>query len=92
MTLRNILNFRALVMLHKIITTKKPAYLFEKLTFRKSPGLNTINQIKFKFSSSEHQFYMYTISLWNSLPNKIRIITSASQFRIELKKYYSEGQ
>ena len=92
MTLRQLLDFRALILMQKIVTEKRPQYLYERLSFSQSRRLNTIKQFKFKYSFSEHHFYIHTIRLWNSLPISIRTINSALRFRSELKKHMTAAR
>lgn len=81
------LKFKSLIFLHKIIFTKEPRYLFEKITFAQSArGKKLIPQM-FKSLNSERQFFISTVRLWNRLPHHIQIISSASSFKKEIVQF-----
>ena len=88
MTIDNLLNFRALLLLHKIIQTRKPIYLYKRLTFSKSIRNNNIMQLKHKHKVSDHQFFIHAIRLWNDLPNHLKFIINSNQFRNQLYSYF----
>lgn len=87
MTFENLLKFKNLIFLHKIITTKQPTYLYSRITFARSTRGRKLIQQRFKSLLSQRQFYIYTSSLWNRLPNQIQTISNANRFKAELSKY-----
>lgn len=89
MSLKNYLKLKCLIQLHKIIYTKEPSYLYNKLVFGRSNRGVIIIQLRYKTSMSEKHFLICTIRLWNNLPRAIQIICNAFQFKKELKKYFS---
>ena len=90
MTLRNLINFRALVLFHRIIHSKEPPYLYERLEFSQSTRQRSVKPFHYTYSFSEQQFYVFTVRLWNSLPIYIRAERSATQFRKRLKIFYNQ--
>ena len=88
MTLRNLLDFRGLVLLHKILNYKTPNYLYNKLTLSRSGRSRFLIQHRFSYSCSEHQYFVYAVRLWNSLPIGLRQIGNVEQFRKNLLSFY----
>lgn len=83
-TFVNYLRYKSLSFLHKIIFSKEPNYLFNKLKFTRSTRGKKIIQIKFKSARSERQFFIPTVRLWNTLPSRIQTISNANHFKKEL--------
>ena len=78
LSFRKLLDFRGLILLHKIIVTKTPKYLFNRIKFCKSNRHKTLIAVRCAYSSSEGHFFVYVIPLWNSLPKEIRSINGVS--------------
>ena len=89
MTFSDLLKFRMLTQLHKIIYTQNPKYLFDKLIFLQTQRSKMISHIRCKHSISDKQFFIYSIRLWNSLPPSFHFITNQVQFKNKLKAFYS---
>lgn len=80
----NLLKIKCLIMLHKIIYTKEPEHLFTRINFaRSNRGMKLINP-RINSLTSERQFFVYTIRLWNNLPSNIQTISNALTFKKEL--------
>lgn len=77
----NLLKCRSLLFLQKIVYTKQPHYLFEKLSFARSNRGKIITPIRHRFQSSDYQFFIYAIHLWNELPHNIQNLSNAAQFK-----------
>lgn len=90
MTFGRVLEYKALTFLHKIINKKEPPYLYEKLNFSQSTRVNNIIPKRCIHLSSQRQFFLYAVRLWNNLPNYLKHICRDSQFQSELKKHFSE--
>lgn len=76
--------FRSCVTLHRIITSKSPNYLYDKLTpFRNSRTQSYLipNHSSFYYSQS---FFARGIVNWNSLPINIKLIYSKHNFKHDL--------
>lgn len=85
----NLVNSRALITLHRTITTHEPEYLFKRLLFlRSNRGINLV-QPRHTCLTSERQFFVHTIRLWNSLPHHIQQIKNATQFKSKLINYFT---
>jgi len=83
------LDFRVLSFLHKIIYTKTPPYLFSRLRFTLSERNCHIVPLRHSLSSSERQFFIYSVSLWNRLPVSLQRMTNLSTFQHNLLKHFS---
>lgn len=88
MSFINLMKFRTLLLLHKIINTKEPLYLHNRIQFFKSNRIKKITQFKYRLLLSERQFYIYAIRLWNLLPTNLHRITSITHFKHSLSKFF----
>lgn len=85
----NFIKARSCLLVHKIITTKCPAYLHEKLIPFRSGRLN-----KYVLPLHSTAFYSRTlfvrgVSLWNSLPNNLRDQKSYITFKKQCKEHFN---
>lgn len=88
MTFDNYLMQKNLVLLHKIVMTKMPKYLFIRLQFTRSSRGNGIIQFRHNDTASERQFFILTIRLWNQLPAYIQNTSNAIKFKNLLSQLY----
>ena len=63
----DLLKIKALILLHKIIYTQVPSYLFNRIQFATSNRGKQIIQLKHRTLISECQFFINPLRLWNSL-------------------------
>ena len=68
--LMNLLKIRALILLHKVIYTREPFYLFNRIQFARSNRGKQIIQLKHRTLISEWRFFTNAIRLWDSLPTQ----------------------
>lgn len=87
-TFDNLLKCRCLLFLHKIIYTKQPYYLYQKLRFARSNRGKIIIQIRHKYDISKQQFFIPTIKLWNTLPHILQNLGNAIQFKKSIFNYF----
>lgn len=87
MSFDNLLQFRCITFLHKIIYTREPSYLYTKLQFARSNRGRKIIQLRYRKTKSEYQFLINTIRLWNNLPTTLQIVSNASRFKKDLSTY-----
>ena len=85
MTLDRYMKYRTLILLHKIINTKQPPYLYDKLEFNQSSRVNNIKSKRFIYRNSEKQFYISAVRLWNELPLSLKRVQRSAQFKSELR-------
>lgn len=88
-SLEKYLKFRNLVFLQKIIVTKEPKYLYNRLTFSTSQRNNNIKTFKYRDTASSNQFFILTIYLWNHLPHNLQFVGNTVKFKKLLMQYYS---
>jgi len=72
-SLEDYIKSRAIIFLHKVIYTREPSYLFEKLQFSRSTRTKNIICIRHN-----------AIRTWNELPNYIKETRSATLFKTKL--------
>lgn len=80
----NVLKYKSILFLHKLVYTQEPNYLYEKIKFGRSQRGKIIITITFKFLISERQFFISATRLWNNLPSHIQCISNAVKFKKEL--------
>lgn len=86
-TLENLFAFRTLIMLHNVMQTRQPPYLYNKIRFPRSTRSCDLVPIRYSFLVSERQFFINAIRLWNSLPRAIRVIGCTTQFKVSLRQH-----
>lgn len=80
----NLLKIKCLTLLHKIIYTNEPEHLFTRINFaRSNRGMKLINP-RINSLTSERQFLVCSVRLWNNLPSNLQRISNASTFKKEL--------
>ena len=89
MSFENLLKFRVLMFLHKIIVNQEPCYLYSKLEFLQSSRCLNLRSIRPKYLISERQFFIFSIRLWNSLPRNLSFLRKTVHFKKELINYMS---
>lgn len=71
-TFENYLKIKTLTSLFNIIQTQKPPYLFHQIRFSNSHRNEQLLIPRFSCLTSERQFFINGIRLWNALPREIR--------------------
>lgn len=87
MSFQNYIKFRTLLFLFSIIKSKQPTYLYEKIQFPVSSRSACLLLPRFSCLTSERQFYIAAIRLWNTLPRNTRELDDARRFRNELQHF-----
>ena len=77
----NLLKFRMLSFLHKIIYSECPVYLFERLRFARSNRGQLLIPPRHSYQISQQQFFLFSIKLWNALPHNLQTRSSFNTFR-----------
>ena len=81
------LNIRNSILLHKIIMTNQPPYLFEKLQFcRSTRNMNIVMPLS-NFLNSRRLFFINAIKGWNSLPSSIKTMKDFGGFKLHLTQF-----
>lgn len=83
-----LLQCRSLIYLHKIIYTRQPKYLYDRLIFLRSNRGNRIKQQRYRTELSKQHFYINTIRIWNQLPLHLQRIENATQFKKYIFEYF----
>lgn len=92
MSCDKLLDYRCLIALHKIIYTREPIYLYERLHFCQSARSNCIIPPRSKYLVSDRQFFVHTVRLWNALPLNLRNIQNISRFKTNLQHHFTSIQ
>lgn len=90
-TMVEYVNFRNCIFLHRIIHTRTPEYLYEKIEFCTSSRTNNLVIPTFRYLNSSRLFFVHSIRLFNSLPVSIKRITDAVSFKTEVFKHFSNN-
>lgn len=80
-SLENLLKCRTILFIHKVIYTKQPEYLYNRIVFSRSDRGKNINTIRYRKEISNKHFFLNAIRLWRQLPPNIQIISNARQFK-----------
>lgn len=83
------LQFKASCLIHQVMRTSQPDYLYSKLEFPISQRSYALIQPRYSCLTSERTFFVYTTRQWNSLPIEIRRIENCRTFRISLLRHLS---
>jgi len=86
------IQFKLLVLIHKVVKHKSPMYLLNSLTlYSPTRDLRSLNDVTFVVDEVRYKKYggrrfsVYGAKLWNDLPRYIRTISSTVTFRKKLK-------
>lgn len=90
MTFENFLKYRALNLLSKILLNREPQYLSDMITRSSSQRTRMLTHPRYASLTSERQFFIYTIRLWNSLPRNIREIDDVLKLQTRIKLHFSQ--
>lgn len=88
MSFENFIKFRTLKLLFNVLITRQPPYLYENLRLPASSRSNCLILPRFSCLTSERQFFIAAIRLWNSLPTHLRELGSVQQFQSRLKLFF----
>lgn len=88
-TLDNLFKTRALLLLQKILYSKCPPYLFDRIRLTRSNRGNMLIPLRHGTLVSDWQYYIYTIRLWNSLPHSIQTTSNPTRFKKLLQDYFA---
>lgn len=81
---QDLIQIRSILLLHKIIYTKEPSYLYDKIKFGISQRGLTIIPVERRYLVSDRQFFINTTRLWNSLPAFIQRTSNTVMFKKSL--------
>ena len=79
-----LLKMRTILFLHKIVYSKSPGYLYQRLRFARSNRGLIIIPPRHCYELSTRQFFLYSIKLWNALPHCLQTISSSNSFKVSL--------
>lgn len=85
----NFIKARSCLILHKIIITKCPAYLYEKLIPFRSERLNKYVLPPHSTALYARTLFVRGVCLWNSLPQNLRDQKSFVTFKKQCKEHFS---
>lgn len=89
MSFDSLLNFRTLLLLFNIIQSHHPSYLYNRLQFSASNRLSQLIVPRFSCLTSEKQFLVNAVRLWNSLPPTVRRTSNLTEYRTRLQLFLS---
>ena len=90
-SVQNFLYIRGCVFLYKLMSSKQPPYLYEKLCFGQYERNNKLIVPRYKYLCSTRFFFVNTIRVWNSLPIWLRQIEGEGCFKKSIIKYFSNN-
>ena len=96
LSIRQLIQYHSLILLHKAITEKTPQYISDKLKFvsrvsRTTDHLTLIDTQRRRTVTATNGFMSKTIRDWNLLPHTIRELKKSVQFKNQLKTHISHN-
>ena len=89
MPFKKYIEFRMLTLLHKIISTKEPPFLYNKIQFSQSERTKNITPKFYTSLNSHRQFFIFAVRQWNKLQIDLKKINSSTQFKSKLRHSFS---
>ena len=89
MSFDDLLKYKVLLFLQKIIVNKEPFYLSNKLKFLSSMRFTNIQSIRCNYLVSERQLFVFAIRLWNLLSPCLNLIKTSVHFKSKLFEFMS---
>ena len=86
-TVKCFLKYRSCVFLFKLIKSKSPEYLFDKLVFSQSSRTMNLIVPRCTYTASTRLFFTSTARAWNSLPRSLKNNVSVDKFKIALHDF-----
>ena len=92
LSVRQLVIYHTLALLHRIITDKKPANIFQHISLveretRTADRLTLVDKRLFKTTTALKTFIPRAISDWNKMPLELREIKSKINFKKNLRVY-----
>jgi hypothetical protein len=84
-TLDQLHDFRTCSFLFKLVRQQEPGYLFGKLRFGLSQRTGVLVPPRYNHTAYGNSFFVWGVSLWNSLPSEIRSSRNHEAFK---KSYF----
>lgn len=85
-------NIEACCTIHRLVTTRTPDYLANRLVHSTSRRTLKLNTSKCKLKTYDGFLFIRGVNLWNSLPKNIRQIYNIKSFRRACLTYMVEGK
>lgn len=73
--------YRWCIYMYKLITLRKPPYLFDKLSFSRSSRLFNLNIPLHSSTQLNNSFFVQAVIVWNGLPPMVKRATSIGKFK-----------
>lgn len=96
LSVKQIIVFRTMIFVRKIIDGKVPKYLTERIKYKNNGqprvlrNSNEIELVRATMACSQNSLFYRGIQMYNSLPIEIRSESSDTSFETKLKKYVKE--
>jgi len=81
------LNVRNCLFLRKLLLSKSPSYLYDKISFFRSDRNKNLIMPHYHYIASERLFFVSAARLWNKLPNSIRMLRDSGEFKVETTRF-----
>ena len=95
LSIKQLIVYHSLVLLHKVMICNKPEYIFNKMKpphreTRNADNLTLYDRRSFKTTTAAKSFIPRAISEWNSLPFELREVASFATFKHKLKLHVKD--
>lgn len=86
-SLQDLYNNYCCLLLAKIIKTREPKYLYDRLQFAQSDRTRNLIPPARRLSSLDDLFFIKGVTLWNALPARLKNLETYTSFKTQLKKF-----
>ena len=96
LSIRQLVAYHSLILLHKVIVNKTPQYIYSRLKFnerdsRTSDNMMLVENRRYKTATASRSFLPRTIKDWNKLPIDIRSTENHVFFKKQVKIFIKDN-
>ena len=96
LSIRKLVAYHSLILLHKVIVNKTPQYIYSRLKFnerdsRTSDNMMLVENRRYKTATASRSFLPRTIKDWNKLPIDIRSTENHVFFKKQVKIFIKDN-
>jgi hypothetical protein len=83
-------SFRAVLLIHRLLVTGCPGYLFSRLSLSVSRRTRRLITPRNRTAAFNNSFFVQGVRIYNSLPDRVRSAATVEIFRRECLKHFNE--
>ena len=82
--------FRAVQFIHKLLLTRRPEYLYSRLSLSGSLRTRRLITPRNRTALYNNSFFVQGVGAYNALPDSVKLLTNMVAFRRECLRFYNE--